>query len=73
MLLLILIILALFDNLQNELDGIIYEQEEPEIFKLSVEQIDWLKKNVNTFQTSEPTQYNEDLKFLKEIDRKSVV
>jgi len=67
MLLVILIILTLFDNLQNELDGIIYEQEEPEIFKLSVEQIDWLKKNVNTFQTSEPAQNNEDLKFLKEI------
>ena len=58
---------AWFDNLSIELDGEKYQQKEPEVIELSLEQIEWLKKNVNTFQTVQPIEDDSDLSFLKDI------
>ncbi len=58
---------AWFDDLSIELDGKIYPQKEPEIIKLSLEQINWLKNNVDTFQTASPVENDDDLSFLKEM------
>ena len=58
---------AWFDNLSIELDGEKYQQNEPEVIELSLEQIEWLKKNVNTFQTAQPIEDDSDLSFLKDI------
>ncbi|MFC2085012.1 erythromycin esterase family protein [Bacteroidota bacterium] len=58
---------AWFDNLQIEFDGVVYEQKEPEVLELSIEQINWLRKNVNSFQSSSPSYNNEDLKFLEDL------
>ena len=58
---------AWFDNLSIELDGEKYQQKEPEVIELSLVQIEWLKKNVNTFQTAQPIEDDSDLSFLKDI------
>lgn len=58
---------AWFDDLSVELDGKIYPQKEPEIAKLSLEQINWLKNNVDTFKTADPFENDDDLSFLKEM------
>ena len=58
---------AWFDDLSIELDGEKFLQEEPENIDLSLEQIDWLKNNLNTFNTAEPVDEDYDLSFLKEM------
>jgi erythromycin esterase len=58
---------AWFDDLSIELDGKIYPQKEPEVIKLSLVQINWLKNNVDTFQTASPVENDDDLSFLKEM------
>lgn len=58
---------AWFDNLQIELEGNVYEQNEPEKIVLSTEQIDWLRGNINIFDSAEPSTSNSDLGFLKEM------
>lgn len=58
---------AWFDNLRIELGGKVYEQPEPEKIVLSEEQIDWLRGNINIFDTAEPITDYSDLEFLKEM------
>jgi erythromycin esterase len=58
---------AWFDDLSIELDGKIYPQKESKIAKLSLEQINWLKNNVDTFQTADPVEKNDGLSFLKKM------
>jgi erythromycin esterase len=58
---------AWFDNLQIELDGKVYEQIPKIPFQLSAEKLNWLKSNINTFETSDPKQNNYDLSFLKKM------
>lgn len=56
-----------FDNLQIELDGKLYEDKAPETVTLTEEQMEWLRNNINTFESAEPSHSNDDLNYLKSI------
>ena len=58
---------AWFDDLQIELDGKVYEQIAPVPFVPTEAQQNWLKENVISFNTAEPTGDNSDLEKLKAV------
>lgn len=59
--------IAWFDKLQFKIDGRLLNKIEQKESADIKEQINWLKNNIDTFETADPNHDNSDLKFLKEI------
>ncbi len=58
---------AWFDDLQVELDGVVYDQIRPDPFLANETQVAWIADTAHAFVTDDPTHDNSDLSFVRDM------